>query len=102
MKGEDRLRLVLRPCSTPELTLATRDIINVSASAAPAVASPAGAFALGACGPVSRSAGTAVTRDIRKVALEGTTAFALDPVSAQERTSGQLESREVTIVFRHR
>lgn len=102
MKGEDRLRLVLRPCSTPELTLATRDIINVSASAAPAVASPAGAFALGTCGPVTRSAGTAVTRDIRKVALEGTTAFALDPVSAQERTSGQLDSREVTIVFRHR
>ena len=102
MKGEDRLRLVLRPCSTPELTLATRDIINVSAGAPPVVAAPAGGFALGACGPVTRSAGTAVTRDIRKVALEGTTAFALDPVSAQERTSGQLESREVTIVFRHR
>jgi hypothetical protein len=42
------------------------------------------------------------TRDIRKVAVEGMTGFALDPVSAAEFSSGQVTPREVTISFRHR
>jgi len=95
MTGDDRLRLVLSPCSTPELLAATRDIVNV-ANAAP------GALSLAACSPVTRSIRDVPTRDIRKVGVEGTTAFALDPVSASEFGSGQLAPREVTIVFRHR
>jgi hypothetical protein len=94
MTGDDRLRLVLSPCSTPELLAATRDIVNV-AGAAP------GALNLAACSPVTRSIRNVPTRDIRKVGVDGTTAFALDPVSASEFGSGQLAPREVTIVFRH-
>jgi hypothetical protein len=42
------------------------------------------------------------TRDIRNVALDGGTSFALDPVSRQELSSGNVTPREVTIVFHHR
>ncbi len=96
LTGDEQLKLVLEPCTTPALTSATRDIVNVA---------PQGAgtgLGLAACGPVTRSARAPRTRDIRKVAVEGTTGFALDPVSAQEQASGRFEAREVTIVFRHR
>ncbi len=94
--GNEQLRLVLQPCSTPSLVAATRDIVRV--------AEPAEGPGLGlaGCGPVTRSASAPRTRDIRKVVLDGTTGFALDPVSQQEQSSGRLEAREVTIVFRHR
>jgi hypothetical protein len=97
MTGDEQLRLVLSPCSTPELLATTRDIVNV-ANAAPA----APALNLAACSPATRSIRDVPTRDIRKVGVEGTTAFALDPVSASEFSSGQVAPREVTIVFRHR
>lgn len=97
MTGDEQLRLVLSPCSTPELLAATRDIVNVSATA-----SSAPAFNLAGCSPVTRSIREVRTRDIRKVAVEDTTAFALDPVSASEFSSGQITPREVTIRFRHR
>lgn len=95
MTGDEQLRLVLSPCSTPELLAATRDIVNVANAAAPALN-------LAACSPATRSIRDVPTRDIRKVGVEGTTAFALDPVSANEFNSGQVAPREVTIVFRHR
>lgn len=97
MTGDEQLRLVLAPCQTPELFVATRDIINVSTQA-----SSASTLGLSTCGVSTRSIQEVVTRDIRKVAVEGTTGFALDPVSAEERSSGQLAPREVTISFRHR
>lgn len=97
MTGDEQLRLVLSPCSTPELLAATRDIVNVaSAATAP------GALNLAACSPATRSIRDVPTRDIRKVGVEGTTAFALDPVSAGEFNSGRIGPREVTIRFRHR
>ncbi len=101
LTGEEQLRLVLSPCQTPALLAATRDIVNVSATA---VAAPAAApvFNLAGCSPVTRSIREVQTRDIRKVAVEGTTGFALDPVSATEFSSGQVTPREVTITFRHR
>jgi hypothetical protein len=96
LTGDEQLKLVLQPCTTAALTSATRDIVNVAQpDAAPALG-------LAACGPATRSARAPRTRDIRKVALEGTTGFALDAVSPQERASGLLDAREVTIVFRHR
>jgi hypothetical protein len=97
LTGDEQLRLVLTPCSTPELLLATRDIVKV---AAPVTTGPG--LGMSACGPATRSIAAPATRDIRKVALDGTTAFALDPVSAAERSSGQFAPREVTILFRHR
>jgi hypothetical protein len=101
LKGDEQLKLVLSPCQTPALLAQTRDIINVSATSAAASAA-APAFNLAGCSPVTRSIREVQTRDIRKVAVEGTTGFALDPVSATEFSSGQVTPREVTIVFRHR
>lgn len=97
MTGDEQLRLVLSPCSTPELLATTRDIVNV-ANVAPAAPS----FSLAGCSPVTRSIREVRTRDIRKVAVEGTTGFALDAVSPAEFSSGQVTPREVTIRFRHR
>ena len=96
MTGDEQLRLVLSPCSTPELLATTRDIVNV-ANAAPAAPS----FNLVGCSPATRSIREVRTRDIRKVAVEGATGFALDPVSATEFSTGQVTPREVTIRFRH-
>jgi len=97
LKGDERLRLVLTPCTRPELVLATRDIVKVSPSTGSGQA-----LGMATCGPVTRSIPGPRTRDIRKVALDGATAFALDPVSAEERTTGRFAPREVTIVFQHR
>jgi len=95
-RGEDALRLVLMPCARNDLIVATRNIVNVAAD--PAAAPPNG-FSLSSCdAPITRSINT---RDITKVAVDGTTSFALDPISAQEYASGQLDAREVTVVFHH-
>lgn len=96
-KGDEALRLVLAPCSTPQLLTATRDIVNVSGNV-PA----SGGVSLGNCGVVGRSVDKVKTRDISKVAVDGTTSFALDPVSQTEFASGNVASREITIVFHHR
>jgi len=102
LTGEEQLKLVLSPCQTPALLAATRDIVNVSATAVAAGPAATPAFQLAGCSPVTRSIRDVQTRDIRKVAVEGTTGFALDPVSATEFSSGQVQPREVTITFRHR
>jgi hypothetical protein len=97
--GDESLRLVLSPCTSPALLVATRDIVRVAATAAPS-ASPA--IRLGACdAPESRDP-SVTTRDIAKVAVDDGTAFALDPVSQRELSSGQVMAREVNIVFHHR
>jgi hypothetical protein len=64
-----------------------------------------GGVQLSACGaPTTRGIDRKKvrTRDIEKVAVDGTTSFALDPVSHQEQAAGVVETRELTIVFRHR
>jgi hypothetical protein len=105
-KGDESLRFVISPCSTQQLLAATRDIVNVGANAMPGYAAQAptnGGLALSACGaPTTRSADAVKTRDIQKVAVDGTTSFALDPVSQAELASGQLAPREFTVWFHHR
>ena len=103
LTGDEQLKLVIIPCTTPALTVATRDIVNVAGPAAPA----AGGLDLSACQPAVRSISRIRTRDIRtrdiqKVAVEGETGFALDPVTSTERATGNLAPREVSIVMRHR
>lgn len=103
LTGDEQLKLVIIPCTTPALTVATRDIVNVAGPAAPA----AGGLDLSACQPAVRSISRIRTRDIRtrdiqKVAVEGQTGFALDPVTSTERATGNLAPREVSIVMRHR
>jgi hypothetical protein len=95
--GDESLRLVLSPCGSPELLASTRDIVNVanaSSSAGGATLPPCGNAAGGSLGQVR-------ARDIQKVGVEGSTSFALDPISQSELAGGQLAPREVTIVFHH-
>lgn len=96
--GDEQLRLVMTPCSTPELVLATRDIVRVQADAAPGSGLP-----LVTCEALTtRSVQPVATRDIRRVAVDGGTNFAIDPLSGTELASGQVTPRELTIRFRHR
>jgi hypothetical protein len=97
LTGDEQLRLVLSPCTTPEMAMTTRDIVKVDAPAM-----DGGGLSLATCGPATRSATSGLrTRDIRKVGVEGTTGFALDALSEQEASSGQLAPREIRIGFRH-
>jgi hypothetical protein len=97
-KGQESLRLVLMPCSSAELMATTRDIVNVSGNMSGTNTS--GGFSLASC-TATRSVKNIKTRDITKVAMDGMTGFALDPVSSQEYSSGQLDARDVSIVFHH-
>jgi hypothetical protein len=102
LTGDESLRLLLTPCSTPQLLVATRDIVKANVPA-PSNVQTGGGVNLSACdATTARAIHIARRRDIQKVALDGTTSFALDPVSGQELASGLVDSREVTIVFHHR
>jgi len=95
--GDESLRVVLSPCSSNQLMASTRDIINVSATAT--TGTP---LALGSCTNLgSRGLNGIKTRDIEKVAVDGSTSFALDPVTQAELAAGQLAPREVPIYFHH-
>jgi hypothetical protein len=103
-KGDEALRFVLSPCASQQLLAATRDIVNVGATAAGGYAAPAsGGLNLSGCSALAtRSVDRVQTRDIQKVGVDGTTSFALDPVSQAELASGQLTPREFTVYFHHR
>ena len=96
MTGDESLRISLSPCSTQQLLVATRDIVNVASSTTATTG-----VQLGTCGMNTRGLDVR-TRDITKVAVDGGTAFALDPVSASELSGGQIATRDVQIVFHHR
>jgi hypothetical protein len=105
-KGDEALRFVMTPCGTEQLLATTRDIVNVGPNAAVgygAAAPTGGGLSLQNCGaPTTRSVDQVKTRDIQKVGVDGTTSFALDPVSQAELASGQLAPREFTVYFHHR
>ena len=105
-RGDEALRFVMTPCGTEQLLASTRDIVNVGpgVTADYSTAAPAsGGVSLQNCGaPTTRSVGQVKTRDIQKVGVDGTTSFALDPVSQVEMASGQLAPREFTVYFHHR
>jgi len=105
-RGDKALRFVMTPCGTEQLLASTRDIVNVGpgVTADYSTAAPAsGGVSLQNCGaPTTRSVGQVKTRDIQKVGVDGTTSFALDPVSQVEMASGQLAPREFTVYFHHR
>jgi hypothetical protein len=94
--GKEILKIVLRPCSTPELLVATRNIVKVSTIAADRP------VALAGCDDVVTRSIRARPRSIKKVGTEGMTAFALDRVSSGEIANGSIAAREVTIHLRHR
>jgi hypothetical protein len=101
LTGDESLRLVLSPCSSPQLLAATRDIVRADAAYAVAPQASGGAQ-LSACGTTTTRGLGVRTRDIQKVAVDGMTSYALDPVSQQELSSGQVIPREASIVFHHR
>ncbi|HPF27601.1 MAG: hypothetical protein R3F58_01510 [Steroidobacteraceae bacterium] len=101
VKGADVLRLVLSPCSSPQLTDRTRSLVNVAAIPDANRLEPQ--LQLVRCSDGrTRSAVPVVSRSIRKVEQDEGTSFALDPVGAAELASGQLQAREVQIVLQHR
>jgi hypothetical protein len=105
LTGDESLRLVLSPCSSPQLLAATRDIVRADSSypmtpQASPMASNGGQ--LSTCGTTTTRGLDVRTRDIQKVAVDGTTSYALDPVSQHELTTGQVTPREANIVLHHR
>jgi hypothetical protein len=115
--GDEVLRLELSPCTNETLLAATRAIVR--GHGVPGSAVQPGASAMGGAGAVAPSGGSPTlslptcgapptrglkpaTRDIRKVGAEGTTSYALDPISQQEAATGQLAARSLTIAFHHR
>lgn len=96
--GDEQLRLVMQPCSTPQLTSATRDIVRVRDT----LPVQSGIELQSCSATATRSAPAMRTRDIRKLSEEDGTQFALDPLGADEIASGQIAPREVTLRFRHR
>jgi hypothetical protein len=97
-KGVETLKLVLEPCSSPVLTAATRGIVKVATNS---VTSDA-AVRIGDCGDMRTRAMRAKTRTIKKTTMDGSTAFALDPLSSEEIRSGLVGAREVQISLQHR
>ncbi len=93
--GDEALRLVLEPCSSPELVTATRNIVK-------ATDAPVGSgVPIGACSATPAPPGLG-TRNIVKATMDGSTGFALDPVSSQELAAGHLAPRETSITIHHR
>lgn len=94
--GDEALRLVLEPCSTPELVAATRNIVK-------ATDTPSGSgVQISSCQTSSAPAAGLATRNIVKATMDGNTGFALDPVNSQELASGRLAPRETSIAIHHR
>jgi hypothetical protein len=94
--GDEALRLVLEPCSSPELVAATRNIVKATDTGS------GSDLHLGACQASTAPAAGVGTRNIVKATMDGNTGFALDPVSSKELATGHLASREATIAIHHR
>ena len=97
-KGNETLKLVLEPCSSPVLTASTRTIVKADA----AVSASAPAARIGDCGDLKVRGMRAKTRTIRKTTMDGSTMFALDPLSKDEIRSGAVGARELRIALQHR
>ena len=93
--GDEALRLVLEPCSSPELVAATRNIVKATDSGS------GPDLSLGSCQSSVPSPAVGA-RNIVKATMDGNTGFALDPVNSQELASGRLRPRETTIAIHHR
>lgn len=96
--GTETLKIMLSPCTTPALAVATRKIVNVS-SASKQLRTP---VQLASCGDAQGRVERAAPRSITKVTTEGGTVFALDPVLNTERASGALAPRVLAIRLQHR
>jgi hypothetical protein len=94
--GDEALRLVLEPCSTPELVAATRNIVKAADTGL------GSDLHISSCQTAAQPAAGLATRNIVKATMDGSTGFALDPVNSQELASGRLAPRETSITIHHR
>jgi hypothetical protein len=94
--GDEALRLVLEPCSTPELVTATRNIVKATD------AGSGSDLHISSCQTLPQPTAGIATRNIVKATMDGSTGFALDPVNNKELASGQLAPRETSIAIHHR
>lgn len=94
-QGDETLKLVLQPCSSPALAAATRSIVKVAVK----FGSAGPALRVGDCGAAVMPA---KVRSVGKATMDGTTAFAFDPLSPDEARSGLIEARELRISLQHR
>lgn len=99
VKGQDLLRLLVAPCSSPQLIARTRSLINVAVTS---TSRERGAMPGCIDARTRAAAPRPPTRTIRKVSQDDSTYFALDPVSSQELATGSLQPREIQIVLQHR
>jgi hypothetical protein len=97
LQGEETLILKLSPCMTPALYAVTRTIVKAQGAQQTA----GNSLGLGDCSSTTTRGVRPKTRDIRKVSVEGGTAFALDPISTGEAGSGGLAPRQITITLHH-
>ena len=96
VKGEETLRIVLRPCVGGSANSATRGMVRAQ------VTPELGNKLVDCEDPAVRQQQRSSTRGIAKVQLDGGTNYALDPVSRSELESGRLAPREVRVRFFHR
>jgi hypothetical protein len=96
VKGEETLRIVLRPCVGGDANSGTRGMVRAQ------VNPELGNKLVGCDDPAMRQQQRTASRGIAKVQLEGGTNFALDPLSRSEIESGRLDPREVRVRFSHR
>ena len=96
LTGNETLILQLSPCSSAANMTTTRNIVKVGG--APTM-NPQ--LQLSACGGTATRGLRTKTRDIRKVATEQGTSFALDQLAPAELRSGDVAPRQVTITLAH-
>lgn len=99
-KGKETLILVLEPCNSLMLASVTRSIAKVSQPVAQAATVPN--MNIADCGAAAAYNMGSRTRSIRKMTQDGSTAFALDPLSKYEMQSGNVAARKVQIQLLHR
>jgi len=99
-KGMEALKLVLAPCASPPLASQTRNIVK--AGAGPGTATTPAAMRIAQCGDPRTRSLAVKARTITRTTQEGSTSFALDPLSRGELSSGLIGAREVRIALQHR
>jgi hypothetical protein len=96
-KGAETLRLVMAPCSTPQLAAVTRSIVKTTAASA-TTSTPA----IADCNDPRTRGMHRKTRSIERTGVQGATAFGLDALSKDELQSGVVDPRVVLIALQHK
>jgi len=96
--GIETLQLAMTPCGSPEMNSVTRSIVKADAGAPLVSAAPS----IAECNDPRVRGLTRRIRSIEKTAVQGSTTYSLDAVSKDERQSGLLAQRTVSISLQHR